>query len=91
MDALSGTNGANVKDIKRWVKRTIVVVDSNSTGLGELVDTDNDGPALKSKLEHAQDRKWWESADIVGLGNGVEVVDAVRLTDDSERRVGGLE
>jgi hypothetical protein len=28
---------------------------------------------------------------MVGLGKGVEVVDASRLTDDFERRVGGAE
>ncbi|ORY05927.1 hypothetical protein BCR34DRAFT_490539 [Clohesyomyces aquaticus] len=91
VDALSGTNGANVEDVKLWVGQTIVVVDSDGTGLGALVDTDDESPASKSKSksEHGHGERWWESADMVGLGKGVEVVDAVRLADDFERRLGG--
>ncbi|KAF2011105.1 hypothetical protein BU24DRAFT_444226 [Aaosphaeria arxii CBS 175.79] len=93
VDALSGPRGANVEDIKRWVGQTIVVVGSDGTGLGGLVDTDDEGPVSKSKSEHSHlaSNNWWESADMVGLGKGVEVVDASRLTDDFERRVGGRE
>ncbi|KAF2466303.1 uncharacterized protein BDR25DRAFT_293701 [Lindgomyces ingoldianus] len=91
VDALSGMNGANVEDIKRWVGQTIVVVGSDGTGLGGLVDTDDEGPASKPKSEHdhGHGSRWWESADMVGLGKGVEVVDAVRLADDFERRAVG--
>lgn len=89
VDALSGVNGSNIEDIKRWVGQTIVVVGSDGTGLGGLVDTDDEGPAHKGKSsEHAVSR-WWESADMVGLGKGVEIVDASRLSDDYERRAGG--
>ncbi|KAJ4373321.1 hypothetical protein N0V83_003615 [Neocucurbitaria cava] len=89
VDALSGANGSNIEDIKRWVGQTIVVVGSDGTGLGGLVDTDDEGPAHKGKsTEHGVSR-WWESADMVGLGKGVEVVDASRLTDDYERRLTG--
>lgn len=92
VDALSGTNGQNIADIGRWVGQTIVVVGSDGTGLGGLVDTDDEGPANKSKSEHAgHGDRWWEKTDMVGLGKGVEVVDASRLTDDYERRVGGRE
>jgi hypothetical protein len=91
VDALSGTKGSNVEDIKRWVGQTVVVVGSDGTGLGGLVDTDDEAPASKSKSEHSHLEKWWESADMVGLGKGVEVVDASRLTEDFERRVGGRE
>lgn len=91
VDALSGVNGSNIEDIKKWVGQTIVVVGADGTGLGGLVDTDDEGPAHKGKsTEHAVSR-WWESADMVGLGKGVEVVDASRLADDYERRVGGRE
>ncbi|KAF2797152.1 hypothetical protein K505DRAFT_405939 [Melanomma pulvis-pyrius CBS 109.77] len=92
VDALSGNNGTNVEEIKRWVGQTIVVVGSDGTGLGGLVDTDDEGPVSKSKSEHAgHGERWWESADMVGLGKGVEIVDASRLEDDFERRVGGRE
>ncbi|KAF2259902.1 hypothetical protein CC78DRAFT_524065 [Lojkania enalia] len=91
VDALSGTNGTNIADLQRWVGLTVVVVGSDGTGLGGLVDTDDEGPATKSKSEHDYSRNWWESSDMVGLGKGVEVVDASRLTEDFERRAGGRE
>jgi hypothetical protein len=91
VDALSGTHGSNIEDIKRWVGQTIVVVGSDGTGLGGLVDTDDEGHTSKGKSSEHASAKWWESADMVGLGKGVEVVDAGRLTDDYERRVGGRE
>lgn len=92
VDALSGPSGRNIEDIGRWVGQTIVVVGSDGTGLGGLVDTDDEGSSSKAKSEHAgHGDRWWESAEMVGLGKGVEVVDASRLTDDYERRVGGRE
>jgi hypothetical protein len=91
VDALSGSGGSNIEDIKRWVGQTIVVVGSDGTGLGGLVDTDDEGHTSKGKSTEHSVSKWWESADMVGLGKGVEVVDASRLTDDYERRVGGRE
>lgn len=91
VDVLSGTSGSNIEDIKRWVGQTIVVVGSDGTGLGGLVDTDDESHhASKGKSEHSVS-KWWENSDMIGLGKGVEVVDASRLTDDYERRVGGRE
>jgi hypothetical protein len=91
VDALSGVEGRNVEDIKRWVGQTVVVVGSDGTGLGGLVDTDDETPRGKGKGSEHHERKWWESADMVGLGKGVEVVDASRFEDDFERRVGGKE
>ncbi|KAL5410002.1 hypothetical protein PMIN04_010806 [Paraphaeosphaeria minitans] len=92
VDALSGPNGKNISDITRWVGQTIVVVGSDGTGLGGLVDTDDESLTGKGKSEHSgHGNRWWESTEIVGLGKGVEVVDASRLTEDYERRVGGRE
>ncbi|PVI04779.1 hypothetical protein DM02DRAFT_611159 [Periconia macrospinosa] len=92
VDALSGTSGRNIEDLGRWVGQTIVVVGSDGTGLGGLVDTDDESSVGKDKSEHAgHGDKWWEKTDLVGLGKGVEVVDASRLTDDYERRVVGRE
>ena len=91
VDALSGVNGRNIEDIKRWVGQTVVVVGSDGTGLGGLVDTDDEAPAGKGKASEHHVSKWWENADMVGLGKGVEVVDASRFEDDYERRVGGRE
>ena len=94
VDALSGPSGKNVEDLTRWINQTIVVVGSDGTGLGGLVDTDDESytDKGKAKSEHAgHGHRWWENTDIVGLGKGVEVVDASRLTDDYERRVVGRE
>ncbi|KAH8731670.1 hypothetical protein GQ44DRAFT_699092 [Phaeosphaeriaceae sp. PMI808] len=92
VDALSGTSGSNIEDLKRWVGQIIVVVGSDGTGLSGLVDTDDEGHSKsKGKATEHSSSKWWEAADMVGLGKGVEVVDASRLTDDYERRVGGRE
>jgi hypothetical protein len=91
VDALSGVDGRNIEDIKRWVGQTVVVVGSDGTGLGGLVDTDDEAPGRgKGKSEHSVSQ-WWESADMIGLGKGVEVVDASRFEDDYERRVNGRE
>jgi hypothetical protein len=92
VDALSGTSGSNIADLKNWVPQTIVVVGSDGTGLSGLVDTDDeDHNTKKGKSTEHSVSKWWESTDMVGLGKGVEVVDGTRLTDDYERRVGGRE
>jgi hypothetical protein len=90
VDALSGVNGQNIEDIRKWVGQTIVVVGGDGTGLGGLVDTDDEGPMRKDK-ESEHTVRWWQVTNMVGLGKGVEVVDASRLTDDYERRVGGRE
>lgn len=89
VDALSGINGANIENVKRWVGQTIVVVGGDGTGLGVLVDTDDEGPRGKGKASEHFMPRWWENSDMIGLGKGVEVVDASRLEEDYERRVGG--
>jgi hypothetical protein len=91
VDALSGVNGTNIEDIRKWVGQTIVVVGGDGTGLGGLVDTDDEGPARKGKESEHSVPRWWQVTDMVGLGKGVEVVDSSRLADDYERRVGGRE
>jgi len=97
VDALSGVQGRNVEDLKRWVGQTVVVVDSDGSGLGALVDTDDEsassgkGKEKASEHGHLQGEKWWESSDLVGLGKGVEIVDASRFGEDFERRAGGRE
>lgn len=91
VDALSGVNGQNIEDLRKWVAQTIVVVGADGTGLGGLVDTDDEGPMHKGK-ESEHTVRWWQvRSDMIGLGKGVEVVDASRLEDDYERRVGGRE
>ncbi|KAG9187245.1 hypothetical protein G6011_05116 [Alternaria panax] len=91
VDALSGVNGQNIEDVRKWVGQTIVVVGGDGTGLGGLVDTDDESPMRKDK-ESEHTVRWWQvRSDMIGLGKGVEVVDASRLEDDYERRVGGRE
>jgi len=88
VDALSGSNGANVEQVKSWVGQVIVVVGADGAGLGGLVDTDDEGTGGEGK-SYARDSKWWESAEMVGLGKGVEVVDGARIREDFEKRVAG--
>lgn len=79
--ALSGPGGDNVKQLKGWVGQTIVVVGDD--GHGGLADTE-------TETEDEGERrsgKWWESSDMVGLGKGVDIVDATRVGDDWERRL----
>lgn len=87
VESLSGDNGMNVDQIRKWVGQVIVVVGGDGAGLGGLVDTD-DEVGGRQESEH-KTQKWWETGDMVGLGKGVEVVDGARFSDDFERRVGG--
>jgi len=77
-ESLSGKDGSNVQAIKDWVGQIVVVVGGDAAGLVETEDEMS-----------GQEKKWWEGSDMVGLGKGVEVVDAIRLGDDWDRRVGG--
>ncbi|KAF2492046.1 hypothetical protein BU16DRAFT_529426 [Lophium mytilinum] len=87
VDALSGDNGANVEQVKSWVGQVIVVVGADGAGLGGLVDTDDEGTGGEGRA-YSRGHKWWESAEMVGLGKGVEVVDGARIREDVEKRVG---
>jgi hypothetical protein len=78
-DSLSGKNGSNISGLKGWVSQVVVVVGGDAAG---LVETEDEGPGSGEK-------KWWEGSDMIGLGKGVEVVDAIRLGDDWEQRVAG--
>lgn len=77
-EALSGKDGSNVLAIKGWVGQVVVVVGGDAAGLVETEDEMG-----------GHDNKWWEGSDMVGLGKGVELVDAIRVGDDWERRVAG--
>lgn len=79
-DSLAGSNGKNLEDMRGWVGQIIVVVGGDGAGLVD--DTEDEMGAPKPQ-------KWWETSQAVGLGKGIEVVDAVRVGDDWERRVGG--
>ncbi|KAL1642930.1 hypothetical protein SLS58_005172 [Diplodia intermedia] len=83
---LSGTQGEYVEQIRNWVGQVMIVVGAGGVGLG-LVDTEDEGEGGG----RINEKKWWETTTMVGLGKGVEVVDASRLIDDFERRAGGKE
>lgn len=89
VEALGGDNGVNVEQIKSWVGQVIVVVGGDGAGLGGLVDTDDEAGDAKAESRYRGRNRWWESGDMVGLGKGVEIVDAARIREDFERRVVG--
>jgi hypothetical protein len=76
-ESLSGNDGANIQAIKGWTSQIVVVLGGDAAGLIETEDEMT-----------GQERKWWETSNMVGLGKGVEIVDAIRVGDDWERRVG---
>ncbi|KAM0721928.1 hypothetical protein Q7P37_002853 [Cladosporium fusiforme] len=78
-DALSGSDGDGVAQLRGWVGRTIVVA-----GEG-LADTETEDEGTRDS------RRWYDRSDMVGLGKEVEVVDAARVGDDWSKRVGGRE
>lgn len=86
---LSGQGGANVAQLRGWVGQTVVVV--GDEGHGGLADTETEDEAGRQGFESRKEEEWWQSSGMVGLGKGVEVVDAERVGDDWSRRVGGRE
>ncbi|KAH0273712.1 hypothetical protein KCU91_g5757, partial [Aureobasidium melanogenum] len=85
---LCGHNGEHVRQLKRWVGQTILVVGDDGAGglLDTETETEDEGSRRGKGREQISD-KWWESSDLVGLGKDVEVVDIGRLGDDWWRRV----
>ncbi|KAK8245430.1 hypothetical protein HDK77DRAFT_253167 [Phyllosticta capitalensis] len=91
---LTGPRGENVAALKppgnkHWVGQIMVVVGSQGAGTAGLVDTEDDEGDEAARGKEA--KRWWEESHMVGLGKGVEVVDADRLVEDFERRVCGKE
>lgn len=84
---LAGQNGSSVKELKRWVGHTILVVGDDGTG--GLADTETEDEGVRGN--EGTGRRWYEESSFVGLGKEVEVVDAARLGDDWGRRVWGRE
>lgn len=81
-DSLSGPQGKYIEDVRGWVGQVVVVIGGDGAG---LVDDTED------ELGETPVSKWWETSQHVGLGKGIEIVEAVRVGDDWERRVGGKE
>ena len=92
VDSLSGADGANIEAIKGWVGQIVIVVGGEGTGLGGLIDTEDEGEGrVSGSVGSARKEKWWENSAMIGLGKGVEIVDGARLTEDFDRRVAGRE
>lgn len=92
VDSLSGTGGANIEAVKGWVGQVVVVVGGEGTGLGGLIDTEDEGEGRAPESGGpARKERWWENSAMIGLGKGVEIVDGAKLTEDFDRRVAGRE
>jgi hypothetical protein len=84
-ESLSGEKGEVVTHVSGWVGEVIVVVGAEG-GHGGLVDSeDEQGQAAE------EGEKWWQHADRVGLGKGVEVLESMRVGEHWGRRLGGQE
>ncbi|KAK3045208.1 hypothetical protein LTS18_014322, partial [Coniosporium uncinatum] len=83
-ESLSGGSGENITAVKGWVGQIVVVVGADGGALGGLVDTEDESYGREEKGE-----KWWQNAEMVGLGKGVEIVDSAKVGEDFDRRVGG--
>lgn len=81
-DSLAGEGGREVLHLRDWVRQVVVVVGDEAGG---LLDTEDEGEGS------GLGRRWYEESDAVGLGKGVEIVDAGRLGEEWERRVNGRE
>ena len=88
VDSLAGDDGSNIDAIRGWVGQVVVVVGGDGSGLGGLIDTEDEGDG---SVKSTRKNRWWEHSEMVGLGKGVEVVDGVRFAEDWERRVVGRE
>ncbi|KAH0541512.1 hypothetical protein FGG08_003987 [Glutinoglossum americanum] len=84
-ESLSGENGDVVTQISSWVGQVVVVVGAEG-GHGGLVDSEDEHGSEEKKIE-----RWWERADRVGLGKGVEVVEALHVGEHWGRRMAGRE
>lgn len=78
---MSGHRGATVAQLKGWVGQIVVVVGDDAHG--GLVDTETEDEAPHP----ASEAKWWQDGSLVGLGKGIDVVDAARVGDDWDRRL----
>lgn len=97
-DTLAGDEGEDVAQLKGWVGHTVLV--AGDEGFGGLADTETE-PETEAEEEESKggnnvrkkERKarWYENSSFVGLGKDVEVVDAMRVAQDWEKRVGGRE
>lgn len=86
-DTLAGRNGESITQLKGWVGHTILV--AGDDGHGGLADTETETEDEGKNTR--KEEKWYERSPSVGLGKDIEVVDAARVGDDWERRVGGRE
>lgn len=91
-DSLAGDEGEGIAQLNGWVGHTILV--AGDEGHGGLADTETETETeaedgRKTKRERRE--RWYDRSSLVGLGKGVEVVDAGRVGDDWSRRLGGRE
>ncbi|KAI9802151.1 MAG: hypothetical protein M1833_002072 [Piccolia ochrophora] len=84
-ESLCGDNGDVVTHVSGWVGQVVVVVGAEG-GHGGLVDSEDEVAQASEKGE-----QWWQKAERVGLGKGVEVVEGMRIGEDWGRRIGGAE
>ncbi|KAK5110840.1 hypothetical protein LTR62_005551 [Meristemomyces frigidus] len=92
-DLLAGQEGHNLALLKGWVGQSILVVGDDGTGgLADTETEEEEADVQGQGVDGARNQeKWWERSSMVGLGKGVEIVDAGRMGDDWVKRVVGRE
>jgi len=86
VDSLTGDKGEFVEQVKGWVGQVVIIVGGEGhAGLADTEDEREETATIRKR------EKWWEHSDMVGLGKGVEIVDAGRLGEDWGKRVAGRE
>lgn len=90
-DTLAGNEGANLAQLKGWVGNAVLVAGDHGTGGLADTETETEDERSGREGERRREAKWYERSEMVGLGKGVEVVDAARVGEDWAKRVGGKE
>jgi hypothetical protein len=84
-ESMAGDNGSIISNLQTWLRHEIVLVVGAEGGSGGLADSESEAE------RSTPSEKWWQKPERVGRGRGVVVVDGMRVNDDWNRRVKGLE
>ena len=82
-ESLCGRDGEIISELSGWVKQTVIVI-GDEGGHGGLIDTDDEGGAVRGAK---RGEKWWQKEERTGVGRRVGVVESLKVGEDWERRI----